>query len=1146
MTYDNDTRYPGGPTPFSGSGDGTGNHPPEQGSYIRLAPSGGAVQDIGADQLMAGDLILSTTTDMDSAAIRSVTESPVSHVALYMGDGMVIEAIGQGVVIHPLSTALSDDYYAAAYRKLDLNDANRASMVRWLRTQEGRPYDVGGLLSDYTNDPDAWFCSELVFAAFAHVGKPLSAVPPHDSEPGHVLTMTGVDYLGHLKRPGVAAGQGVRPFGSGGRNEPGRFAPSEADRDAMITPGYHGMTFDASQLEVGDMVVTSASSAVSEAIRQRTGRPASHVALYVGDGMVVEAVQGGVEHNTLSVTLGRTDFAAAYRMPGLTAAEKRSIKAYAMDAVARGVGFDYLAIGSLQHWQDDDALFCSELVFEAYGAAGRSLGNAQQSSPGQVITLRGVEYLGHLPANRDGHAGSQSLGMRHARAMSGGAQDAAVQAAVAAGASPAEAQSYFGVAMSRSLSGDAVTLPDVTFLSDSNPLMAGISTLVTSILPGRGGLDALFDFCTQNNICLAIGLHGGMPIAQMPIFHAGVSGGLVIAPNRRAGVYLSGKIGFGYMLEVATGVEIVIVAGGESNFAGIGAVVGGSVDGSEGFGVGFRVLMNSNLQPIGVIGEINFTLGVPGASSVELTASLTGTVAALGTVPALSLSASGGESPQLAAAIRIAMQEGATEEEARAFFTASSMSHPLSAMRAGRFARPLGGNEIPPYAPLTGWRRAAVEILIDQSIGRFIPGGSRQLQALARERGISIGIGAGLTIGLGGSGGGGIGIVFLPNGDMAMYGSFSIGGGWNFELSASYDLTIIRGDASAFFGESLVVGGSMSIDAGASVGGGMRAVLPPGGGDPIGVILQGTVGLGLPIISTIEGGLQETTTTPLSAAPTIIGGLPVYPAGRAMQAPPVGNVIPFSHRARSRAMSAAEDIDVKLRVFIPSPALPAPPNYYFSGDNRGFQYSGGTSRAEIHAKVRLINAASGTAQITSAHRSWGATKQYDAGSVRHVAGKPDWWYDTIGDPRVLDRGRLDDNDSNLNITARSHSMEGSEAGASYGKFRLYVDGGIPLMTSLAPNINAQLDLELRRGASGVLMAQVTGNHDGFPAYELYVNGQRIHHYDPVTHNETPNALFGVWNGERSVNVPWRDVQGSMAATQALSERRVSGRSSIWM
>jgi cell wall-associated NlpC family hydrolase len=913
MTYDPNIRYTNGAAgqPFSGGITG-GSLAPPAGSYVRLAPSADALRDVTQRDLLPGDLILSTTADADGAAIRRVTDSPVSHVAIYIGDGQVIEAIAEGVTIQPLSTALADDYYAAAYRRDGLTAADRDALVRWLRTQEGRPYGLGGQVSDDTNGDDAWFCSELTFRAFMTIGKPLTSVPPDDSEPGHVLTMDTVSYLGHLKRPGAAAAQGFGVYEfpdpgpayamprSGGMPDAGRraFAPSEADRDRMITPGQYGQSIGLSALRPGDIILTSGNAAISEAIRTRTGAPVSHAALYVGDGQIVEMVGNGAQKVALSSALGEADYAAAYRVPGLTPAQEAQLVAFAEDVVRRGVQFDFWAIATFPHGNTADQLYCSEMVLEAFRAAGRDFGGRDTLVPGDVITLPGIQYLGHIPAQADNaSARSQAYQMSAATGI-----DAAIRASVAAGASHAQAQAYFGGAGVRSLSDRTITLPDITFVSASSPLMAGISELVARAFPaalpgGRSPIDHLFDYCTRNNCVLAIGIHAGMPIPQIPVINVGGSVGIAIAPHRRAGVYASGNIGAGWNLEVAAGIEVVMVSGGESAFNGVSVVLGGSVDASEGPGAGFRVIMNTSGQPIGVIGELNFSIGVPTASAVEFTLALSFTESYMVNFSVMPMNAL---PPQLAAAIRAAVADGATEEEARAFLIGRAQSYPMHR------GYPLSGESLPAYTPLSGWQKIAVCVALDITLMRFGLSSSRFAQA-ARRGDVSIGLGAGVTVGLGGSAGGGVGVVFLPNGDMAMYGALALGGGWNFEISASYDLTVINGDASAFFGQSLVVGGSVSFDAGISIGGGARAVMPPGGGDPIGIIIQGTVGLGLPLISTFEGGLQEVTTIPFSAAQSpgpatlMIGGLPVYPAARGMQARPRGNVIPFAHRPAARA-----------------------------------------------------------------------------------------------------------------------------------------------------------------------------------------------------------------------------------------------------
>jgi len=85
---------------------------------------------------------------------------------------------------------------------------------------------------------------------------------------------------------------------------------------------------------------------------------------------------------------------------------------------------------------------------------------------------------------------------------------------------------------------------------------------------------------------------------------------------------------------------------------------------------------------------------------------------------------------------------------------------------------------------------------------------------------------------------------------------------------------------------------------------------------------------------------------------------------------------------------------------------------------------------------------------------------------------------------------------------------------------LHVAGSNPLIP-LAPAINADLNLYLKREGD-VLRCFVDGEHDGFPAYELYVNGVLIYCHDPIATGKSAASLFGY--GDIKVNTDWIDMQ----------------------
>ena len=69
----------------------------------------------------------------------------------------------------------------------------------------------------------------------------------------------------------------------------------------------------------------------------------------------------------------------------------------------------------------------------------------------------------------------------------------------------------------------------------------------------------------------------------------------------------------------------------------------------------------------------------------------------------------------------------------------------------------------------------------------------------------------------------------------------------------------------------------------------------------------------------------------------------------------------------------------------------------------------------------------------------------------------------------------------------------------------------PLLPS--PDIDYDLELIIDFSDPGNPTWQLTGSHDGFPCYEVYLGESRLHHYD--SGSETPTALGGAQ--EKSVN-----------------------------
>lgn len=101
-----------------------------------------------------GDAIV-TRTDGEITAI--VIPGYWKHLAIYIGDGKIIEASTSGVRIRYLADLIMRVDSFAIMRNPVLRDYQRNTMKEFLLKQEGKPYDFQLL----GNDREEFYCSEL-------------------------------------------------------------------------------------------------------------------------------------------------------------------------------------------------------------------------------------------------------------------------------------------------------------------------------------------------------------------------------------------------------------------------------------------------------------------------------------------------------------------------------------------------------------------------------------------------------------------------------------------------------------------------------------------------------------------------------------------------------------------------------------------------------------------------------------------------------------------------------------------------------------------------------------------------------------------------------------------------------------------------
>lgn len=222
--------------------------PPTQESGLRLkvqsaglAPDNGG-QLVGAEALRPGDILLTSAGSLMSVGIQVVTLAPVSHAAVYLGDGQVAEAVGGGVQSRSLEKVLDEESIVVAFRHPKA-DAPTMDKVRGFAMQKiGTRYNqlgvvlhapfaierrlcelplIPGPVREFctrgvaavqlgASSNDRFFCSQFVLEAYRQAGLPITSADPRWVSPADILHMREGDvpsiaahqplqYVGHLK-----------------------------------------------------------------------------------------------------------------------------------------------------------------------------------------------------------------------------------------------------------------------------------------------------------------------------------------------------------------------------------------------------------------------------------------------------------------------------------------------------------------------------------------------------------------------------------------------------------------------------------------------------------------------------------------------------------------------------------------------------------------------------------------------------------------------------------------------------------------------------------------------------------------------------------------------------------------------------------
>lgn len=233
----------------------------------------------------------------------------------------------------------------------------------------------------------------------------------------------------------------------------------------------------------------------------------------------------------------------------------------------------------------------------------------------------------------------------------------------------------------------------------------------------------------------------------------------------------------------------------------------------------------------------------------------------------------------------------------------------------------------------------------------------------------------------------------------------------------------------------------------------------------------------------------------------------------------------FTWQRISSSTSALEKYEVRLRLFIPSPALKVTAQddacrYFnnafcvFGGDNRRFSYNAPSHRYIANATV-TTDSKSASPLIGKPFRDFCPTKRYLASQSSNMKGEPSWWLALKPGAKPIETKKLELISDVDKVNSVSAALIPGKTDTVKVSFKVH--GSNPLVF-VAPGFDADINVFIQNQLGKKPLVRVEGTHDGFPAYEIYVNQQLVYGYDPEKSGADPSNLFPP--SDITISKPW--------------------------
>lgn len=142
-------------------------------------------RSININALNKCDIILTTSTALQSKAIRIGTKTDISHAMICVAHGTAIDSTGEGVHSRNVQRLFYDQSCSIYLMRLkrELSEDEKLKIINYARATIGTPYSTKEALKSIKNPrssgSDLQFCSRLAARAFAEIGIHISNNPDY-------------------------------------------------------------------------------------------------------------------------------------------------------------------------------------------------------------------------------------------------------------------------------------------------------------------------------------------------------------------------------------------------------------------------------------------------------------------------------------------------------------------------------------------------------------------------------------------------------------------------------------------------------------------------------------------------------------------------------------------------------------------------------------------------------------------------------------------------------------------------------------------------------------------------------------------------------------------------------------------------------